>query len=64
MSIIATSEVDGVHTSICDVCMTATITGTHDDESDKALLEAAGWRWRPGPGDPLDTCPDCLKAGA
>jgi hypothetical protein len=33
---------DGTCVSECDVCNVATISGTHDDATDKALLEA---RW-------------------
>jgi hypothetical protein len=52
-----------VHETECDVCHDSTIVGTHDDDTDRVFLEAHGWRWRPSPPGPLDTCPACLQAG-
>lgn len=54
-------RIDGQNESVCDVCGKAALVGTQDDDSDKALLESAGWRWK-AKADPLDTCPACLKA--
>ena len=51
-------KVDGGPQSRCDVCKSAVFPGTQDARSDKALLEAHGWRWQER--DPLDTCPSCL----
>ena len=62
MSIQFARNEDGTCVSECDVCKVATISGTHDDSTDRALLEAAGWRWNAS-RDPLDSCPDCLKKG-
>jgi len=53
---------DGLIESVCDVCRGSVLVGTQDNDSDKARLEAEGWRWHPS-RNPLDTCPDCLKKG-